>query len=407
MAPLPYKATAVFAALTALTGCALEPKTVQWERDFYWTERLSMDGQHDLAAKRFAALRKVAADPRDADEAALLECETQARGEQVAAGAACYDQLGTSAVSRAMRVRALLHAGELRYYQLGLRDAGLKLWKALVVRAPDEPGALRALDHLYLHGDLEASHREEMVRAFLAFEAADPNSEIADNLLLRSAMLLEQDGRPSQLQQAAELLERHELHHREDSTRVDALMTRARIYRALGKHKLEARDLEKMVDTYETSYIFASYAYDAHKPAAARLIELYLGPLGDLARAEHHARNLPDMLRRPLHMPRYLITLAEVQEQRGNRVGALATYQEVLRYIAWRNRDFRANDQRICQEEPDAAQRQRCKDELLAHSTDIEPKEANLAKAQIVRLEAELRQPALRDLKTLVPGAAR
>lgn len=406
MTLLPPRAIALLAALAALLGCALEPKSVQWERDFYWTERLGMDGQNELAAKRFAALRKSAGDPRDADEAALLECETQARGEQFAAGAACYDQLGTSAVSRAMRIRALLHAGELRYYKLDKRDDALKLWKILVVRAPEEPGALRALDHLYLHGDLEASHRAAMVKDLLAFEQADPRSDIADNLLLRAAMLLENDGRPAQLQQAAELLERHERDHKDDATLVDALMTRARLYRALGNHKLEARDLERMVNTYETSYVFASYAYDAHKPAAARLIELYLGPLRDLARAEHHARNLPEMLRKPLNMPRYLIALAEIQEQRGNRLGALGTYQEVLRFIARRNRDFRANDQRICSEEPDAEARQRCHQELKDYSTDVEPKEAGLARLQIARLEAELRRPDLRQPRTLKPGDA-
>ncbi len=410
MAPLSHqahKAIALLAAIAALASCALEPKAVQWERDFYWTERLSMDGQNDLAAKRFAALRRSAVDPRDADEAALLECETQARGDQVAAGAACYDQLGISAVGRPMRVRALLHAGELRYYQLGMREAALKLWKALVVRAPDQPGALRALDHLYLHGDLEAGHREAMVQDLLAFEAAEPASELADNLLLRVAMLLEHDGRPAQLQQAAQLLERHERDHKEDASLVDALMTRARIYRALGNFKLEARDLERMVQTYETSYVFASYAYDAHKPAAARLIELYLGPLHDLARAEFHARNLPEMLRRPLNMPRYLLALAEIQEQRGNRLEALATYQEVLRFITWRNKDFRANDQRICDEEPQDAERQRCHQQLKEWSTDVEPKEAGQARGQIARLEAELRRPDLRQPRTLKQGDGR
>ena len=226
MAPQAYKAFVQVAALAALMGCALEPKAVHWERDFYWTERLFMDGQNDLAAKRFAALRKAAMDPRDADEAALLECEAQARSDQVAAGAACYDLLGMNAAGRSMRVRALLHAGELRYYQLGMRDAALKLWKALVARAPDEPGALRALDHLYMHGSQEASRLEEMVKELQAIEAADPNSDIADNLLLRSAMLLEQGGSPGQLQKAAELLERHERNHKDDSTMVDALMNR-------------------------------------------------------------------------------------------------------------------------------------------------------------------------------------
>lgn len=372
----------------AVAACAADPKTAQWERDFYWTERLYMDGQNDLAAKRFAALRRAATDPRDADEAALLECESQSRGGQFAAAAACYDQLGQSAADRPMRIRALLHAGELRYDHLGMQDAALKLWTWLLIRAPDQPAALRALDHLYLHAEQDPARREAALRTWLAIEAEDPRSELADNLLLRAAMLLEQDGRPAALRQGVALLERHERDHGEDATLVDALMTRARLHRLLDEPRLEARVLERMVRTYETSYVFASYAYDDHKPAAARLVELYRGPLGDLERAEFHAANLPAMLRKPLQMPQYLINLAEIQEQRGQPLRALTTYREVLRFIAARNADFRRNDQRICDEEPSDAERQACHRALQTTSTDVEPRQAAVARAQIARLLA-------------------
>lgn len=382
--------SALVAAVT-LSSCAADPKTAQWERDFYWTERLYMDGQNDLAAKRFAVLRQATADPRDADEAALLECESQSRGGQFAAAAACYDQLGQSAADRPMRIRALLHAGELRYYQLNLNEAALKLWTWLLIRAPDQPATQRALDHLYLHAEQDAGKRDAAIRTWLAIEAQDPQSEIADNLLLRAAMLLEQDGRPEMVRQAIALLERHERDHREDPTLVDCLMTRARLYRQLGDPRLEARDLERMINTYETSYVFASYAYDDHKPAAARLVELYRGPLNDLERAEFHAANLPAMLRKPLHMAKYLMLLAEIQEQRGQLLRALGTYREVLRFVAGRNADFRKNDQRICDELPSDTERQACHAELKANSTDVEPREAQQARDQIARLQAAIK----------------
>ncbi len=375
-------------------GCALEPKLVKWEADFYYTERLYMDGQTDLAQRRFAALRKSATDPRDADEAALLECEVQAHANKAEEATACYDQLATSAIDTAMRARAVLHAAELRFYVLHREDQGLALWRALVQRSTDQPAALRALDHLYLYGQLDLAKRNQMVALFLQLEHADPKSEIADNLLLRSAMLLEQDGSPAACKLGAELLERQEREHREDASIIDCTMTRSRLYRRLEQLDLEARDLEKIVDFYETSYVFASYGFDEQKTAALRLIELYRGPLHDLDRAEFHARNLPEMLRKPLKMPSFLVTLAEVQEQKGNKVKALDTYREVLRFVERRNQDFRKNDQRICKEIDASDERERCL-RGLQDSTDVEPRECNLARERIARLESELRRPHL------------
>lgn len=394
-------------ALPLLTAaCALSPKLTQWERDFYYTERLYIDGQHQLAAERFARLRASAADPRDADEAGLLQCETLARSGDFAAGAACYDQLGTNGAERPMRTRALLHAGELRYYELRKPDDAVTLFVALVERTPDEPAALRALDHLYLHGERDRAKRQAMTARFLQLEARDPRSEIADNLLLRSAMLLEQEGTAAALQQAAELLERQERDHRDDASIVDCLMTRARVYRKLGHLQREARDLERVVDTFETSYVFASYSFEEQKVAATRLIELYRGPLPNLARAEHHARNLPDMLRKPLHMPRYLITLAEVQEARGQHVAAIATYRDVLSHVAARNKDYRQNDRRICGELETAAARDECRQAIDAYE-DIEPKECGIARERIERLEMQLRRPDLQSPAARKPGGPR
>ena len=386
-------------------ACALSPKLTQWERDFYYSEKLYIDGQNELAAKRFARLRATATDPRDADEAALLECESQARGGLHAQGAACYDLLATAAIDKPMRMRALLHAGELRYYELRKANDAVVLWLALVERAPYEPATLRALDHLYLHGERDRSKRQAMISQFLALEARDPRSEIADNLLLRAAMLLDLEGTTAAWQQAVDLLEREERSHPEDATYVDCVMTRARIYRKLGALQLEARELERLVNTFETSYVFASYTYEEQRLASARLIELYRGPLLNLPRAEHHARNLPAMLRRPLHMPRYLVTLAEVQEAKGERLAAMATYREILSFVLWRAKDFKDNDHRICSELPTGAERSACKQEVDSYAA-IEPKECAVARERIERLQGELRRPNLGQPSSRKPGGS-
>lgn len=392
--PFPHNflAALILCGAVGLPACALSPKLQQWEADYYWTERLYMDGQYALAQQRFAALRKLATDPRDADEAALMECQAQTRAEQFAPATACYDALATSAAEKPMRARAVLHAAELRFYNLHLEKDGLSLWQALVEKSTDEPAALRALDHLYLYGELDAAKRDKMVETFVRLEQRDADSEIADNLLLRSAMLLEQDGRPDALRRAAALLERQEQRHPEDATIMDCLVTRARIYGKLGELKLEARDLERVIRTYETSYIFASYGSSDHRLASLRLVELYRGPLLDLDRAAFHIRNLPEMLRMPVKMPAYLITAAEIEEQKGNRIRAVSTYRSVLAYVTQRNKDFRKNDQRICSEQPTEPERQQCLADIGTFS-DVEPKECAIARARIARLQDELRRP--------------
>lgn len=395
----------LFATVLLGTACALEPKLQRWEEDFYYTERLYVDGQNQLAAQRYAKLRATAKDPRDADEAGLLQCEVQARAGEFAAAAACYDTLATGAQERSMRMRALLHAGELRYYELRKPNDAVAIWSALVERAGDEPAALRALDHLYLHGERDKSKRDAMVALFARLEKQNPRSEIADNLLLREAMLLETDGGKGSLQTAAELLERLTQEHPEAATYVECLMMRARVYRQLGDLQREARDLERLIDTFETSYVFASYSFSEHKVAALRLIELYRGPLANLPRAEHHARNLPNMLRKPIAMPDYLITLGEVQEQKGDRLAALGTYRSVLTFVEKRNRDYKANDHRICSELPTQEQAEACRREVDSYP-DIEPKTCAVARERIAKLEDALRRPDLQSPGGKRPGGA-
>ncbi len=390
-------------ATCGLSGCALDPKLQKWESDFYYTERLYIDGQHALAAQRFEKLRAQAKDPRDADEAALMVCEVQSRGGKPLEAAACYDHLATSAYDRPVRMRALLHAAELRYYELNRVADALVLWTKLLERAPDEPATLRALDHVYLHGETDRSKRLATIALFERMEHADPRSELADNLLLRQAMLLDLEGTPDGWQKAVAVLERQERDHAADATFVDCLMLRSRVYRKLGNLKMEARDLERLVDTFETSYVFASYSVDEHKTASARLIELYRGPLLNLPRAELHARNLPAMLRRPVYMPRYLVTLAEVQEARGQRVTALGTYRDVLSFVTTRNQDYRENDRRICRELPTDGEQHACRQTVDAMS-DVEPKECNVARERIARLQDEMRRPQLDQPSVRRPG---
>jgi len=375
--------------LGAALGCARDPAHLRWEADFYYTEKLYIDGQHQLASARFQVLRAQATDPRDADEAGLAACETLARGEAKTPAAACYDALSLDAADRQVRMRALLHAGELRLYDLGLEPDGLRIFEALVRRAPDTVAGLRAIDHLTLHAKRDPQRREAMVALFLRMERAAPDSDLADNLLLRAALLLEEDTQSAGWAQAVTLLERYEARHPEDTSYVDAMMAKARLQRKLGRFHDEARGLERVILTYESSYVFASYALDAHKQATERLIELYRsGPLRNLERAEAHARHLPQMLRKPLKILAYLVTIAEIQEERGNLRGAVTTYRDLLATWQRRHADMRENDERICGEEP-AATRKTCLAQLDRHPP-IETREIAHARAAIARLEARL-----------------
>jgi tetratricopeptide (TPR) repeat protein len=379
----------VLPLLLLIVACAKEPQLTRWESDYYHTEKLATDGQHDLARQRFAVLRVQAKNERDADEAALMECETQAQqGRHQTPGGkerhlsfvgatACYDTLAESAHDRELRARAFLHAAELRYEELDEQPAALRQFTKLCDQAPDTAAALRALDHLTL-ADLHARQ---------------PKSDLADNLLLRMATLLSEEGSPPSLSRGAELLERLERDHPEAQTLIDALSLRAGLYKRLDRPREEARDLQRIVETYETSYMFASYSLDAHKDACLRLVELERGPLKDLAKAEGHARHLPEMLRRPVRMLGYLKTLAEIQEQRGRTQAALATWQELLRYWQWRHDDYIANDERICREEPNPEDRKACM-ALIPRKAPVETREVADAREAISRLQGKTAGPA-------------
>ncbi|MSP91400.1 MAG: hypothetical protein EXR79_06300 [Myxococcales bacterium] len=372
-----------------LAACAKEPQLDRWEADYWYTEQLDTDGQHRLARERFVALRAAATDPRDADEAGLMACFALAKEGPPADAAACFDELGHSAADRDVRMRARMHAGELLVDRMGQRDAAVRRFVALCIEAPDTPAALRALDHLTLYGREHPAERDAIVALLLRLERRDPKSELADNLLLRAATLLEESGNHSALQRATELLDRLERDHAEDATLADGLVLRARAWRKLGQWRLEARDLARIVETFETSYAFASYSLDAHRDAALRLVELYRGPLDDLARAEAHARHLPEMLRRPVRILGYLRLVAELQEQRGDPRGALGTWRELLKTSQWRHEDYLTNDRRICDEEPNPNDKQACRDGISDYKP-LELREVGVARAAIVRLEAQI-----------------
>jgi tetratricopeptide (TPR) repeat protein len=386
--------------LLLFAACAKDPQLTRWESDYYHSEKLATEGQHDLARQRFAVLRVQAKNERDADEAALMECETQAQqGRQQTPGGkerrlsfvgatACYDTLAESARDRELRARAFLHAAELRYEELDQQPAALRQFTQLCDQAPDTAAALRALDHLTLHARTSASHRNTVLLTLADLQARQPRSELADNLLLRMATLLGEEGSPPSLLRGAELLERLERDHPTAPTLIDALSLRAGLYRRLDRPREEARDLQRIVETYETSYMFASYSLNAHKDACLRLIELERGPLLDLAKAEEHARHLPEMLRWPVRMLGYLKTLAEIQEQRGKTAAALATWQELLRYWQWRHDDYIANDERICREEPNPEDRKACM-ALIPRKAPVETREVADAREAIARLQGK------------------
>jgi hypothetical protein len=95
------------------------------------------------------------------------------------------------------------------------------------------------------------------------------------------------------------------------------------------------------------------------------------------------------MLRRPVKMPAYLLTLAQTQEQQGKRVEALQSYREILAYTQRRNADYRDNDERICSELDDAQLQAYCRQEAAA-LTDVETRECAVAREKIAELEAAL-----------------
>ncbi len=361
-----FASLAVFALCAA---CARRPQILRWEQDFYYNEKLYVDGQFQLAAARFAKLREQASDPRDADEAGAEQCEATARAKEYLDAMSCYDALAISAFERPVRMRALLYSGELRYDKLGKRADGLRIFTALVEKAPDTSAGLRAVDFLTLYGQLGPNQRDEMLRLFDRLETAQPDSELADNLLFRGAVLLEAQHTVAADEAAVRLLERNEARHAEASTIMDSRDLHVKLLRRLGRLKEEAVVLQTIVETYETSYVFASYAGQTHKDASARLVELYRGPLKNLERAENYARHLPTMLHHPLELPKYMMTLAEIQEERGNLRAAIATCKELLATMGKRQEVMRANDRRICTESGSRDEQQQC----LAEIAKFEP----------------------------------
>ena len=379
----------------ALAACAHDPRLLRWDADFYYTEKLYIDGQHDLAVARYKALQKTAKDPRDADEAALMACEVDARSLKFQSAATCYEALASEGLDRGVRMRALVQAAELRYYELNQQAEALKMWVTICRIAPDEAASQRALDHLYKHGQSDAIAREDMERLFEKLFDADPHGEMADNYLLRGAMLREEQGTPDGLNRALVLLNRLERDFPEAQTIPDAWMLHTKILHKLERFAEEAVILERVVETFETSHIFASYALTAHTDAASRLVELYRGPLNNLERAELQARHLPEMLHHPMKLFKYMWTVEQIQEQRVHFNDAIATCEEILKTAVEQQADMAENDKRICDESETAEMKDRCFADLAAHPA-VDPPEVALAKAKILELQDKLRAPAPR-----------
>lgn len=389
---------ASLALLCLLAGCARSTPLLKWESDFYYAERLHDDGQHDAARAQFAALRQAAKDPRDADEAGLMACETQARASAFAQAAACYDALAVDANDPDVRARAFMHAAELRMYELGQSPTAQRMFVLLIRQAPAAAATQRALDHLYLLGLHDAKARPGILATLRSLEAQAPESEIADNLLLRIAMLDDAVGTTASREDGIVVLTRLEKQHPEAQTIIDGMMLHARLARDLGHFKEEALELERVVGTYETSYNFASYVLSEHTIASLRLMELYRGPLLDLDRAEWHAHHLPAMLRTPLKMSQFMLELAEIQEQHGELRRALDTCLAVLRYVHDRNEDFAEDDRRICREMEEKSKRDACLQDLSTR-VPVEEGAVRIARESIERLQTALRSPPPRGGK--------
>lgn len=372
-----------------LTACAQDPKLLRWDADFYYTEKLYMDGQHDLAVARYKALRAQATDPRDADEAALMACEVQARAKEFRPAAVCYEALASDGVDAGVRTRALMQAAELRYYELGQQDEALKMWTSICRLRADEAASQRALDHLFRHGQVDSVARTQMLLLFEKLYDAEPKGDLADNFLLRGAMLREEEGSADSLARALVLLETLEANYPEAQTIPDAWMLHTKILHKLERYAEEAVILERLIETYETSHIFASYALEAHKDAASRLVELYRGPLHNLQRAELHARHLPEMLKRPLKILPYMWTVVQLQLEQGHDAQALETCKELLQTAKDKQADMKENDERICSESETAEMREKCFAALAEHPPIVQ-KEVPLCEQKILELQAKL-----------------
>lgn len=374
------------AAALGSTGCGGAEKVDPWEADLTYTHRLHIDGQHALAAKRYAALRKGATRPEDADEAGLLACEATRRADALQPAIACFEELGRSAHARPVRARALLHAAEIRFDQSGEVPAAVAgLW-GLVEAAPDTSAGLRALTLLSRHGRRDPDTRRQVIDRMITAERARPAGELADNLLLRAAELLSETGREADDARAIGLLTRLQNAHPTSPALLRGLTLRAGLLAKSGQPADEARTLERIVGTLETSHIVASYIEPDHVRALERLVALYAGPLSNLERAERHAQRLLVAPHDHIRTFEWMASLARIQERRGKRAQATATWKALIAEAARRDADMADNDRRICREGPDQGTRTRCLQAVAAFKP-LPVKEVALAREALAKLQ--------------------
>ncbi len=386
-----WKVTTFLGLLAMATlACARDAQIVRWESDLYYTEQLYIDGQTTLASSRFQTLRRQAVTPRDADEAAFSACEVLARGGQFPEATACYDALALDAATPATRARGVLYAAELRMDHLQQPRQALALLLALMRKAPSEAAALRAVDLLTLHGQKDSGKRAQVIELFLELEHEAPQSDLADNFLFRAAVLLSELQQPAADLHAIALLERNESLHTGPGTLMDSMQLHAELLHRRGDSAQEAVVLGRIIETYETSYVFASYAGPYHSQAFERIIALYRGPLKDLAKAELYAKQRPNMLHHPLELPQLMMVVADIQEERGHLRDAMHTCEALLAEMAERHVKMHANDQRICQEMEEQAERSRCLKDI-EQLTEPEHRDVGRARQTVTRLQAQLR----------------
>ncbi len=382
--------TVLLAMAVGALGCS-GPKSARagWEGDLYYTHRLHIDGQHALAAERFATLRKRAKKPSDADDAGLMACESLRRAKNAPAAAACFDELANSASTVELRTRALLHAAQVRYDDLTDRKAALLMFAELIRQAPGTPAGLRAIDGLTNHGRLGLPKLRAMVALMLKLERENPRSPLADNLMLRAAMLLDEFGTDQARRRAIGLLTRLEARHRNSAALLPALMLRSRLHRGFREPRMEAVALRAIVRTYETSHVFGTYVEPFHIRAMERLASLYAGPLRKPARAEAMLERLRRVVHETKDTYRYLAALARLREQRGELRGAIKAWRELLAHAGDADRDMRRNDERICKEIDKRDRRRECLLQVRAYGP-LPVKEVPRARAAIARLQRRI-----------------
>ena len=380
-------ALAAPAALVA-SGCGSnEVATARWQDDFYYTHRLHIDGQHALAAQRYSTLADRAERSRDADESAMMSCEAMRRAKLAKQAASCFDELARGGKSRATRTRSLLHAAQVRYDDLGKVSDALLMFVELVKRAPTTPAGLRALDCLSRHGRASPAARADAVARMTALERADPQSQLADNLLLRAAMLLSDDVDAKQRRRAIGLLERMKERHRHSPALVPGLLLLAKLHRGFDESQAEAHALQGVVATHETSYVFGTYLEPNHLWAMQRLVSLYATKLRDPERAEAMLSRLRGVVYEPVRRFAYLAQLARIREARGDVGGAISAWQELLDAAEVARRDMRRNDERICREMDKPTATAKCLREVRRFGA-LPVKEVPAAKAALGRLRS-------------------